>query len=494
MIWLLIVLSLIAIIYHYLTRTYNYWKKRGIPFVKPTLLFGSYGLHWNKPQGYVELEWCQKYGRIFGIYEGRKPILILAEPTLLKDVFVRDFHVFPSPRDLKFGNPIIDRMLVSLDGEEWKRVRTIMTPTFSSGKIKTMCYLIKECACVLRNNFLLEGKNRKEIECGRLFGAFTIDVIARCAFGTRLDSFNDPDNPFVAAVRHLFSRRTWRVTFAFSFPHLAKLFRLSLFSTKVIAFFKRLILKLIEERRKEPKKTNKDFLQLLLDNNEENVGTDYNQEHRKVLSLDEIVAQCILFILAGYHTTTNTLILTAYNLCLNEDCQQRVIEEIEATVKNSDDVSFDEVKDMQYLEAAINETLRFCCPVPRIERRAVREYKLGNTGITVPKGMMVAVPAYAMHNNPEWYTNPEIYDPTRFLPENKSSIEPYTFLPFGAGPRNCLGRRFAMMEIKLCLISLLTHFRFRKCSSTKIPVQFYGGLGLHRPKDVMIQIEERKKN
>ncbi|XP_023230206.1 cytochrome P450 3A8-like [Centruroides sculpturatus] len=491
MLWLLSSIILIFTIYLCLTRTYGYWEKRGIPYVKPILLFGSYGIQWNKPQGYVELEWCQKYGRIFGIFEGRKPILILAEPALIKDVFVRDFQVFSSPRDLKFGNPIIDRMLVSLDSEEWKRVRTIMTPTFSSGKIKTMCYLIKECALALKNNFSFEARKEKEIECGRLFGAFTIDVIARCAFGTRLDSFNDPDNPFVEAVRHLFSKRTWRVTFAFSVPRLAKLFRLSLFSPKVISFFKQLVLQLIEERKKEPKSIKKDFLQLLLDANEENVETSNNQERRKVLSLDEIVAQCILFILAGYHTTTNTLILTAYNLALNEDCQQRLIEEIDATTKNSEDSSFSYVNDMKYLEAAINESLRFCCPVPRIERRPVRDIKLSNTEIVIPKGMLVAVPVYAMHHNPEWYSNPEIYDPTRFLPENKSFIEPYTFLPFGAGPRKCLGRRFAMMEMKICLITLLTHFRFLKCPSTKIPLQFYGGLGLHRPKDVMIRIEER---
>ncbi|GBM43396.1 Cytochrome P450 6j1 [Araneus ventricosus] len=111
--------------------------------------------------------------------------------------------------------------------------------------------------------------------------------------------------------------------------------------------------------------------------------------------------------------------------------------------------------------------------VPLTERLAVSEYKLGETGITIPKGMIISIPVYAMHKDSKFFPDPEKFDPDRFIQKEKSKREQYTYLPFGAGPRNCIGMRFALVEIKVCLAYILANYKISKCSqSSQTKVNF----------------------
>ncbi|GBO37588.1 Cytochrome P450 3A18, partial [Araneus ventricosus] len=105
--------------------------------------------------------------------------------------------------------------------------------------------------------------------------------------------------------------------------------------------------------------------------------------------------------------------------------------------------------------------------IHRLERVAGEDYKLGDTGIVIPKGTTVTVPIYAMHRDPEFFPDPEKFDPDRFSPEERAKRNPYTFMPFGGGPRNCVGMRFALVEVKVCLAYVLSHFKIKRCSKTK---------------------------
>src|SRR2546422_709950 len=104
---------------------------------------------------------------------------------------------------------------------------------------------------------------------------------------------------------------------------------------------------------------------------------------------------------------------------------------------------------MKYLDAVIQESLRLFPALVRLERRAAEDYELGDTGITVPKGMIVGMPVYTMQRDPEQYPEPESFKPERFLPENRDTHHPLSHLPFGDGPRNCIAKRMALMETKL---------------------------------------------
>ncbi len=94
------------------------------------------------------------------------------------------------------------------------------------------------------------------------------------------------------------------------------------------------------------------------------------------------------------------------------------------------------------------------------ERRAAEEYKLGDSGIELFKDQIVEITVFAMHYCEEFYPNPDKFNPDRFMPENRSQIKPYTYLPFGVGPRNCIGLRFALLEAKLSLTKLIQKYKF----------------------------------
>lgn len=108
--------------------------------------------------------------------------------------------------------------------------------------------------------------------------------------------------------------------------------------------------------------------------------------------------------------------------------------------------------------------------VGTLHRVINKDYTLPNGGIA-PKGTYVIVPAVAFHNDPELFPNPQHFDPDRFNDENKSKRHPFAYLPFGEGPRICIGVRFGMLQTKLGLATLLKHFRFECCAKTKIPIE-----------------------
>lgn len=114
----------------------------------------------------------------------------------------------------------------------------------------------------------------------------------------------------------------------------------------------------------------------------------------------------------------------------------------------------------------INETLRMFSPAKRLDRVASNDYEYN--GLKIDKGQIIMVPIYTLHHDPEIYPNPDVFDPERFNEENRKTRENVVFLPFGAGPRNCIGLRFALMEMKLFLSTILSKYRFVKCEITPV--------------------------
>ena len=111
--------------------------------------------------------------------------------------------------------------------------------------------------------------------------------------------------------------------------------------------------------------------------------------------------------------------------------------------------------------------------------------------MTLYKGQVVEIPIYAIHHSEEYYENPEKFNPERFLPENRDQIIPYTYLPFGSGPRNCIGMRFALMEAKLCLGQIVRRFRFVRSPKTEVPLRFKTVTNLTAAKSIIVGIEKR---
>jgi len=146
---------------------------------------------------------------------------------------------------------------------------------------------------------------------------------------------------------------------------------------------------------------------------------------------------------------------------------------------------------MPYLDSVICETLRKYPPALILKRETSVEYELANTGIKLYKGQAVDIPVYAIHHSEDNYPNHKKFIPDRFLPENRDQIIPYTYLPFGAGPRSCIGMRFALTESKLGLVSILQKYRFSQSPKTEIPLSFDKGVRILRTSKVHVRIHKR---
>ncbi|NWU99928.1 CP3A9 protein, partial [Upupa epops] len=460
---------------------FGLFKKLGIPGPRPLPFFGTC-LEYRK--GFLEFdnECFQKYGKIWGIYDGRQPVLGVMDPQIIKAVLVKEcYSTFTNRRHVELAG-VLNNAVSLAEDEQWKRLRTVLSPTFTSGKLKEMFPIMKQYGEILVKNVQkrVEKDNAQPIK--DIFGSYSMDVVTSTSFGINIDSMNNPKDPFVREMQKLvkfdFFDPLFLLIFVFPFlsPVLEKM-NFSFFPPSAVDFFMRSLAKIKKDREMETHKGRVDFLQLMIES--QNKGGDSN----KALTDQEVLSQAFIFIFAGYEPTSNTLCYLAYELAMHPDVQQKLLQEIEAVLPNKAPLTYEAMMQMEYLDMAISETLRLYPIGGRLERACKKDVELN--GVTIPKGTVVMVPPYTLHRNPEYFPNPEEFRPERFSKENKESIDPYTYLPFGAGPRNCIGMRFALLTMKVAIVILLQHFTFQTCKDTEIPLQL-SSRGLLQPKKPII--------
>lgn len=485
--WLLLATSLV-LLYLYGTHTHGLFKKLGIPGPKPLPFLGT-ALGYR--QGFCEFdEKCfRTYGRMWGFYDGRQPVLAITDPDMIKTVLVKEcYSVFTNRRSL--GPVGFMKSAISLsEDEQWKRIRTVLSPTFTSGKLKEMFPIVGQYGDVLVRNLRKEAEKGKPVNLKDILGAYSMDVITSTSFGVNIDSLNNPRDPFVENTKKLL-KFSFLDPFFFSlllFPFLTPIFELLniwLFPKSVINFFTKSVKRMKESRLKDKQKHRVDLLQLMI-NSQNSKETDTH----KALSDLELVAQSVIFIFAGYEPTSTSLSFLVYELATHPDVQQKLQEEIDATFPNKASPTYDALVQMEYLDMVLNETLRLYPIAGRLERVCKRDVEI--SGVFIPKGTVVMVPTFTLHRDLDLWPEPEEFHPERFSKKNKDSINPYIYLPFGTGPRNCIGMRFAVMNMKLALVTLLQNFSFKPCEETQIPLKL-NAQGIIQPeKPIVLKVELR---
>jgi len=185
----------------------------------------------------------------------------------------------------------------------------------------------------------------------------------------------------------------------------------------------------------------------------------------KRLQIDEhvVIAQAWEFFVAGYAGARDVFDFFMYEMAMNEDIQEKVYQEIKSAGKDRT-LSLEVISQLPYLTACLLETTRIHPPFIRPERLCTKEWK--HEGLRIPAGTQVILMMGAVHRNPDFYPNPDTFDPSRFMPGNKEGRDPFTYLTFGQGPRGCIGQRFAMEMLKVLLVTFLIRFKFQKRADT----------------------------
>nr|KAF6266840.1 cytochrome P450 family 3 subfamily A member 7 [Myotis myotis] len=347
--------------------------------------------------------------------------------------------------------------------------------------------IIGQYADVLVSNLRKEAEKGKPITLKDVFGAYSMDVITGTSFGVNIDSLNNPQDPFVENIKKLlkFSFFDPYILCITLFPFLGPVFEafnITLFPRSVTDFFKKSVKRMKENRLQDKQKHRVDFLQLMI-NSQNSKETD---SHKAMTDL-ELVAQSIIFIFAGYETTSTSLSFFMYLMAIHPDVQQKLQEEIEVTFPNKATPTYDALAQMEYLDMVMNENLRLYPIAGRLERVCKKDVEIN--GVFIPKGTVVMVPSFILHRDSTYWPDPEEFRPERFSKKNQDSINPYTYMPFGSGPRNCIGMRFAIMNMKLAIVRVLQNFSFKPCKETQIPLKIESQ-GLTQPQKPIVLMAE----
>lgn len=170
----------------------------------------------------------------------------------------------------------------------------------------------------------------------------------------------------------------------------------------------------------------------------------------------------------------------------HQDIQQRVFEEVHSVSR--DGMSVIDYSDFKYLECVIKESLRLYPPVPYISRRLIMDVKVGK--LILPKDCEIAIHIFDIHRDPKHFPDPEKFDPDRFLPENTINRHPYAYIPFSAGLRNCIGQKFAMLELKILIAEIIRNYRIVPVTKRE-NLEFKAGLILRTNHDILVKFEKR---
>ncbi|KAL3841596.1 hypothetical protein ACJMK2_019713 [Sinanodonta woodiana] len=474
--WLMILTTVVLLLLMYTFYKQSYFRSLGIPgptpipFLGITIDIGKKGLH------ETDLDLMTKYGRCVGVYLGNIPQLLITEPEMIKLILVKRFQDFTDrPHSLE-DTKLMDSAVNLAAGEHWKFLRTTLSPAFSSGKMRNMTPLITRCLERLICNGRKMSENGKSVEMKDLFGAFTMDVICSTGFGMDVDSQSNPNDPFVVNATKAMTANLVgpRILLAFMFPDFQRFMRgIPLMDKSALDFFKEATKSVIQERRSNPSNNYRDLIQLMINahkeqdtKTEEQVGLNFDSYKKRGLTDDEVMANSIIFLLAAFDTTSSLLTFLSYCLAVNQEVQDKLRSEINKELGKSQPV-YDNVFKLQYLDMVVSETLRIYPPARRFNREALVDTEI--CGVNIPKGLDVNIPIYSLHMDPEFWPDPHKFDPERFSPENKDNIKPFTFLPFGAGPRNCIGKRLALLQAKMAIVGMVQNFRFQTAPDTLIP-------------------------
>ncbi|XP_078113754.1 thromboxane-A synthase [Sander vitreus] len=524
-------LIFLGLLYWYSIYPFSVLSRCGIKHPKPIPFLGNLLMF---RQGFFNPlnDLIKTHGRVCGYYLGRRPVVVIADPDMLRQVMVRDFSSFPNRMTIRFATKPMTDCLLMLRNERWKRVRSILTPSFSSAKMKEMVPLINTATNAMMSNLSVSAESGQAFDIHRCFGCFTMDVIASVAFATQVDSQNNPDDPFVRHAQMFFSFSFFRpiMLFFLAFPFvMAPLARLipNKRRDQMNQFFIHSIQRIIKQREEQPpEQRRRDFLQLMLDartskecvsledfdtakhageldpRNQQTQASASDPDDRlhpekppsrrpqkKMMTEDEVVGQAFVFLLAGYETSSNTLAFTCYLLAIHPECQCKVQEEVDDFFTRHESPDYTNVQELKYLDMVISETLRLYPPGFRFARDIDQDCVLN--GQLLPKGATLEIPAGFLHHDPEHWPEPESFIPERFTPEAKANRHPFVYLPFGAGPRNCVGMRLAQLEIKMALVRLFRRFSIVACSETKVPLELKSASTLGPKNGIFVKIRRR---
>ncbi|RZB40510.1 p450 domain containing protein, partial [Asbolus verrucosus] len=449
----LAVLYVIKKLFDYVVLTYYLQMIPGPP--KGSLFFGNMEFHNKQPADIFNAlrEWASKYYPIYRLWICHISTVNILSPEDFETILSSIKHERKSMiynlllRWLKSG-------LLTSYGSKWQSRRKILTPAFHFSILQDFIAVFNEetenLVEILRNEV-----GKPSIDVVPVVSQFTLKAIGETAMGTKFTFHSPKEKNYKKAIYELAQVYLHRLFRPWLFYDINYTFAPSCFKERRLvntlhSFTKEVIEKREKDFKSDDIKTKRKRLAML--------DLLFSAKADGLIENEGIREEVDTFMFEGHDTTAVAISFSLMLIACHKEVQDQIVEEMRQVL---DDIkkkpTFAELQEMKYLERCIKEALRLYPSVFFIGR-VLGEDVITSSGYKLKKDSLVQLHIYDLHHNPEIYSEPEKFDPDRFLPENCQKRHPFAYVPFSAGPRNCIGQRFAILELKTVISGILANF------------------------------------
>ncbi|KAF5302915.1 hypothetical protein FQA39_LY02095 [Lamprigera yunnana] len=474
------------------------------------------------------------FDSVFKLWVGPKLFVFLTDPRDVEVILSSHVHIDKS-NEYRFFQPWLGNGLLISTGQKWRAHRKLIAPTFHLNVLKGFIDIFNANSRATVNK--LHELQGKTIDCHDYMSEATVEMLLETAMGVSKRTQNQSGYEYAMAVMKMCDILHSRHTKLWLRPDwIFKLTKYSTIQEKLLDIIHGLTRKVVKSKMAawtsgvrgsmaevpadaqiKPKTTKEEvqmktvvegvsFGQSIGLKDDLDVDDDIGEKKRlafldlmieasqngALINSEEIKEQVDTIMFEGHDTTAAGSSFFLSMMAAHSEVQERVIQEVDEIFGDSDrPVTFADTLEMKYLERCLLETLRVYPPVPIIARELQQDVKLASGDYTLPAGCTVVVATMRVHRRPDLYPNPEQFNPDNFLPERTANRHFYGFIPFSAGPRSCVGRKYAMLKLKILLSTIMRNFRIRSDLQEK-DFKLQCDIILKREEGFQVRLESRK--
>ncbi|XP_049778086.1 cytochrome P450 4g15 [Schistocerca cancellata] len=490
--WLLLPAVVLYFIYYRLQRRRMYELADKIPGPPGLPVLGNALSFIGKNEEIFERVYTMsfEFGSVVKTWIGPKLLIFLTDPRDVELILSSNVYIDKST-EYRFFKPWLGEGLLISSGQKWRSHRKLIAPTFHLNVLKSFIDLFNANSRDVVNKLRKEGT--KTFDVHDYMSECTVEILLETAMGVTKSTQDKSGYEYAMAVMKMCDILHLRHTKLWLRPDW--LFNLTRYGTeqvKLLDVIHGLTKKVLKKKKEEFQKgggakryiaseqtdtaaaaalsANKGLRDDLDEQDENDVGQKKrlafldlmieSAQNGVVLTDEEIKEEVDTIMFEGHDTTAAGSSFFLSLMGIHQDIQDKVIQELDEIFGDSDrPATFQDTLEMKYLERCILETLRMFPPVPIIARQLHEELKLASMDVTLPAGCTVVVGTYKIHHREDIYPNPEVFNPDNFIPEKTADRHYYAFIPFSAGPRSCVGRKYAMLKLKIILSTILRNYR-----------------------------------
>ena len=397
---------------------------------------------------------AREYGDVSQVRIGPQRLFFVSHPDLVRDVLVTHHDSFVKGRALQRSKRLLGEGLLTSEGEHHRRQRRLAQPAFHRQRIAAYARVMSEYA----DRAASRWHDGQTLDISAEMMRLTLAIVGKTLFDADVERDAGEVGAAMNDVMELFG--------ILLMPYSEYLEKLP-FKPAPVRRFERararldsVIYRIIDERRRGGEDRGDLLSMLLLAQDEEGGGR---------MSDEQVRDEAMTLFLAGHETTANALAWTWYLLAQHEDVEAKLHAELDAVLDGGRAPAFEDFARLRYTEMVVAESMRLYPPAWAVGRLATKDVEVG--GYLIPRGSLVLLSQWVMHNDPRFFPDPARFDPERWTPEAKASRPAFSYFPFGGGPRRCIGESFAWTEVVLLVSAVARRWRMRLVPGHRVETQ-----------------------